>query len=137
MKTNEISHRFFRIRASALNDDQQKVNGVGHVCLVLKPSLRSKNVFRAAFSFKSPADLANRELGLKIAEGRLTSTRPGRNFKIEAKNLEAAFAVAVEDLFNKSRKVCRKGKMTFRPFAPNWLYQAVVENERQLLPLKS
>lgn len=125
--TSEIAHRFFRVRASALDDNNQKINGTGHVCLVLKPSTRTPQNYRVAVSFKSPADKLDRELGVKIAEGRLISTRVGRNFRVKAKNLDAAFTVAIDTLFEKERSVFRRGKAVSRPFVPDWLYQAVVE----------
>lgn len=134
--TSDITHRFFRVRASALDDNLQKVNGTGHVCLAVQPSLKDPKSFRVAVSFKSPADKLDRELGVRIAEGRLTSTRPGRNFKVKAKNLETAFEVAVDSLFAKHRRVIRKGKTVARPFVPDWLHQAVVEQERVMIALK-
>lgn len=134
--TDQISHRFFGVRASAMDDNQRKIRGTGHVCLVLKPSVRNRKLFRAAVSFKSPADKLNRELGVRIAAGRLASARPGRSFVIRASNLENAFQTALESIFTKQRKVFRRGKTVMRPFVPDWLHQAVVERERQMIPLK-
>lgn len=133
--TTEIAHRFFRVRASALDDNQQKVNGTGHICLVLRPT-RTPQTYRVAVSFKSPADKLDRELGVRIAEGRLTSARPGRNFRVTAKSIDGAFSTALSTLFTKSRKIIREGKAVNRPFVPDWLHQAVIEQERQIQTLK-
>lgn len=133
--TSDITHRFFRVRASALDDNQKKVNGIGHVCLVLRPT-RTAQTYRVAVSFKSPADKLDRDLGVRIAEGRLTSPRPGRNFRVTAKSLDGAFSAALSTLFTKSRRVMREGKAVSRPFVPDWLHQAVVEQEHQIQALK-
>ncbi len=133
--TSDITHRFFKVRASALDDNQKKVNGTGHVCLALRPA-RTPQTYRVAVSFKSPADKLNRELGIKIAEGRLTSARPGRNFRVTAKSIDGAFSAALNTLFTKSRRVIRKGKTVTRPFVPDWLHQAVIEREHQIQALK-
>lgn len=134
--TNETVHRFFSVRASALDDNRKKVSGTGHVCLVLKPSVTNPNNFRVAVSFKSPVDKLDRELGVKIAEGRLSSPRPGRNFRIKATNTDEAFQSALETIFAKQRKVFRKGEAVSRPFVPDWLHQAVVEQKRKIVSLK-
>jgi hypothetical protein len=135
-KESIASHRFFKVKAEAKNDDHKRVVGLGHVCLVLKPSTKNSNNFKAALSFKSPGDVLNRKLGLEIAQGRLASTRPGRNFKVKADSLETAFEVAIDSIFAKNRKVFRKGKEVIRPFVPDWLHQAVVEQNRVLVKTK-
>lgn len=134
--TNNTVHRFFTVRASALNDNKEKVNGTGHICVVLKPSATNPNNFRAAVSFKSPADKLMRELGVQIAEGRLNSNRPGRNFRVKATNLDEAFAAVFTSMFAKRRKVFRRGQEVTRPFVPDWLHQAAVEQQRKIIALK-
>jgi hypothetical protein len=136
MKDTSIAHRFFSVRASALDDNRQKVSGTGHVCLVAKASPKNPTNFKVAVSFKSPVDKLNKELGLKIAEGRLVSSRPGRNFKIRANSVDEAFKVAIEAIFTKQRKVVRKGETVVRPFVPDWLHQAVIEQKRKVVSLK-
>lgn len=136
MKDTSKFYKFFSVRASALNDNKELVRGTGHVCVAVQPSVRNPKSYRVAVSFKSPADKLNRELGMKIAEGRLISSRPGRNFRINAKNLDSAFDTALDTLFTKSRKVFRKGKAVARPFVPDWLHQAVVEREHRIQALK-
>lgn len=138
MKTDtvEVTHRFFSVKASCLDDDGKKVNGTGHVCLVLKPYGKNPENFKAAVSFKSPADKLDRDLGVKIAEGRLLSGRPGRTFKVKAKNIDAAFQAALESMLTKNKQVVRKSQTVDRPFVPDWLHQAVVEQERKIHALK-
>lgn len=128
--------KFFSVRASALDDNRNLVKGTGHVCVAVQPSARNPQVYRVAVSFKSPADKLDRELGMRIAEGRLTSARPGRHFRVTAKTVDAAFKAALDSLFEKNRRVVRKGKTVTRPFVPDWLHQAVVEQEHRIHALK-
>ncbi len=134
--TTNVTHKFFKVRASALNDNQVRINGVGHVCLVLKP-VKNSSKFRVAVSFKSPADKANPVLGTRIAEGRLNSRRAGRNFVVSARSISDATNKALTEMFTKTRRVFRRGHLQRRPFVPDWLFKAVVEKERSLVSIKS
>lgn len=141
MTTNseKILHQFFRVPASAFaepegNKPARKVRGVGQVCVVARP-LPNKTRFRVAFSFKSPADKLNRDLGLRIAEGRLLCRKADRNFTVTAKTVKAAFEVALAQLMTKTRKVRRRSSVVTRPLAPDWLHEAVVLREKLLEPV--
>ena len=135
-KNSKLVHRYYKVRASAVNDYHARVNGVGHVCVVLSRSKKTPTNYKAAVSFKSPADHFDKERGIQIASGRLRSRKPGRNFRVTGRTVEAAVAEVLRRLLDKRRKVFCRGKAISRPYAPDWFYAAVVEKERQLLPLK-
>lgn len=136
MDNTKVAHRFFRVRASAKDDKNVLVRGTGHVCLALTPCSGNPKKFRVAASFKSPADKLDRGLGITIADGRLASRKAGRNFFVTAASVETAAKAATSALFNRKRALFRRGQKVSRPFAPDWLVQAVVEKEHLLIPLK-
>jgi hypothetical protein len=132
---SKIVHRFFKVRASGLNDQNKVVRGIGHVCVALRPMING-NGFRVGLSFKSPVDSKDIELGQKIADGRLISRKSNRNFIVRAKTSETAFKQAVQKMFSIKRKVNRRGEMVSRPFVPDWLHNAVMEQQHELTVLK-
>lgn len=132
----KIFYKFFSVAASAVDHDK-RISGTGHVCVVVRPLKNDATRFRVAFSFKSPADKLNRELGVRIANGRLQSRKKGRSLIVTAKSVNSAFTSALETMFTKSRRVNRGPKKITRPLAPDWLHEAVVGNERSLISLKN
>lgn len=136
MDNSKVVHRFFRVRASARDDNNDLVRGTGHVCLALVPVRGNPKKYRVAASFKSPADSSDRDLGMAIADGRLISRKAGRNFFITAASVETAVKVATSALFERKRTLRRRGRKVSRPFAPDWLVDAVVAKEHVLTAIK-
>lgn len=136
MNSKSVLCRFYRIKANTLNDMHLKVNGIGHVCLaILLRSSKPQKTFKVGISFKSPADKLDKTRGMKIAAGRLMSSKPGRNFNVTAKNAEAALSSALDKMLQKQRQIYRRGKAIKRHFVPDWLYSAIVEKGRSLTPV--
>jgi hypothetical protein len=130
-KLNNVLTSFFALPVDIVQPNGRTVTKNGHICLMVSKPTASRKTYRYAVSFKSPMDVPDPKLGLKIAHGRLVSKRKLCQFRYDLslkksetseKDKEAFFLKFLKDFWEtRTRQARYRGKLIETCAAPEWM----------------